>query len=116
MKKKVLIIIALCVILIGSAVIAFPFISIYFNDVKMEEEVKTFDKSVVNIIEDKDHTQLNLDDEGYLLNEKDERISEAPVYTKPDLDRLYRAMQAYNANLREHQQELLIDEISYVNP
>lgn len=116
MKKKVLIIIALCVILIGSAVIAFPFISIYFNDVKMEEEVKTFDKSVVNIIEDKDHTQLNLDDEGYLLNEKDERISEAPVYTKPDLDRLYRAMQAYNANLREHQQELLIDESSYVNP
>lgn len=116
MKKKVLIIIALCVILIGSGVIAFPFISIYFNDVKMEEEVKTFDKSVVNIIEDKDHTQLKLDDEGYLLDENDVRISEAPVYTKPDLDRLYKDMQAYNANLREHQTELLIDESSYVYP
>ena len=116
MKKKILLIIALCVILIGAGVLAFPFVSIYFNDVKMEEEVKTFDKSVVNIIEDKDHTQLNLDEEGYLLDDNNERISEAPVYTKPDLDRLFKDIQAYNANLREHQTELLIDESSYVYP
>lgn len=116
MKKKVLIIIALCVILIGSGIIAFPFISIYFNDVKMDKEVTAFDTSITNIIEDKDHTQLNLDDEGYLLDDNNEIISEAPVYTRPDLDRLYKDMQAYNANLREHQNEYLVDENSYIYP
>lgn len=116
MKKKVLIIIALCVILVGSIIIAFPFISIYFNDVKMEKEIDAFDSSITNIVEDKDHTQLNLDEKGYLIDENEQRISEAPVYTRPDLDRLFKDMQAYNDNLRKNQSQLLIDESSYVYP
>lgn len=116
MKKKPLLIISICIILIGSGVLAFPFISIYFNDVKMDKEVTAFDTSITNIIEDKDHTQLNLDDEGYLLDDNNQRISDTPVYTRPDLDRLLKDMKEYNEELRTNQSNLLVSEESYLYP
>lgn len=116
MKKKILKIIALVVILVGLVVVTVPLLSIYFNEVKMGKEVTSFDVSVNEIIEDKDHTQLNLDNEGYLLDDNDKRISDAPVYTRIDLDRLLKDMQDYNENVKKNQNELLIDESSYIYP
>lgn len=117
MKRKVLIAISLSVFLIGAGIFTFPFVSIWFNNVSMETISDTFNQSVSQVIDDgRDHNDIKTDDKGYEIDENGNRTSDYPVYTKPDLDRLLKDMRAYNANLIQNQNSLLINENSYVNP
>ena len=116
MKRRILVIVSISVFVIGAGVLAFPFISIFFNNISMEKATDAFDNSIVNIIDGEDHTQINTDNEGYLIDDSGKRTTDYPVYTKPDLDRLLKDMQKYNENLKTNQRNLLKDESCYANP
>lgn len=121
MKRKLLLLIPVILIIAGISVILIPIISMGINAHLAKHETDSFDKqsSDENIINNgsyEDAVKNNqVDTDGYLLDEDNNRISDSPVHFKADLDRLYKDSLAYNNNLITKQPELLFD-MTYTEP
>lgn len=128
MKRKILIIISIVLIIAGISIILIPPVSTAYTTEVAKTELENFDKqtSEENIIDKTDDESSatsyeeavennQIDEQGYLLNENKQRISNAPVHFKSDLDRLLKDSIAYNKNLVDTQASVLVD-TSYSEP
>ena len=123
MRNKVLLAIALLLILISASLFTYPEVSKQVVQGQNDVVISRFDKTAGNVQGDdggKDDESDNghdsgystyeeaaadgaVNDEGYLINDDGEIVSEYPVVFQMDLDRLYRDSTAYNAALNERQ-------------
>ena len=123
MRNKVLLSIALLLILVSASLFTYPEVSKQVAQGQNDVVISRFDKTAENVQGDdggKDGESDNgndsgystyeaavadgaVNDEGYLINDDGEVISDYPVVFQMDLDRLYRDSAAYNAALNERQ-------------
>lgn len=123
MKSKVLLAIALLLIFVSASLFTYPEVSKQAVQEHNDVVISRFDKTAENVQGDdggKDDESDNghdsgystyeeaaadgaVNDEGYLINDDGEIVSEYPVVFQMDLDRLYRDSTAYNAALNERQ-------------
>ena len=130
MRNKVLLLVALLLILVSASLFTYPEVSKQVaqgqNDVvisRFDKTISRFDKTAENVQGDdggKDGESDNgndsgystyeeaaeagaVNDEGYLIDDDGEVISDYPVVFQMDLDRLYQDSAAYNAALNERQ-------------
>ncbi|MBQ1585931.1 MAG: hypothetical protein II082_01520, partial [Ruminococcus sp.] len=123
MRNKVLLSIALLLILISASLFTYPEVSKQVVQGQNDVVISRFDKTAENVQGDdggKDGESDNgndsgystyeeaaadgaVNDEGYLINDDGEIVSDYPVVFQMDLDRLYEDSVAYNAALNERQ-------------
>ena len=123
MRNKILLAIALLLILISASLFTYPEVSKQVVQGQNDVVISRFDKIAGNVQGDdggKDGESDNghdigystyeeaaadgaVNDEGYLINDDGEIVSEYPVVFQMDLDRLYEDSVAYNAALNERQ-------------
>ena len=123
MRNKVLLAIALLLILISASLFTYPEVSKQVVQGQNDVVISRFDKTAGNVQGDdggKDDESDNghdsgystyeeaaadgaVNDEGYLINDDGEIVSDYPVVFQMDLDRLYEDSVAYNAALNERQ-------------
>lgn len=121
MKKKILIIISVILIIAGICVILTPVVSTQYTTEIAKIETENFDEQTKeeNIIDDGNYKDAienkQIDDEGYKIDENNNRVSNVPVHFKADLDKLLKDSIAYNTNLINTQASSLVD-TSYTNP
>lgn len=122
MKKKILLIIIPAILIIaGICIILVPIVSNGYTTEIAKIETENFDKQTEdeNIINDgnyKDAIENNqIDENGYAIDENNNRTSDVPIHFKADLDRLLKDSQKYNNNLIENQSSLLFD-TTYTEP
>lgn len=99
MRNKVLLSIALLLILISASLFTYPEVSKQVVQGQNDVVISRFDKTAENVQGD----DGAVNDEGYLINENGEVISDYPVVFQMNLDRLYQDSAAYNAALNERQ-------------
>ena len=126
MRSKVLLAIALLLILISASLFTYPEVSKQVVQGQNDVAISRFDKTAENVQGDNGDNAGDGDggddgndssystyeeaaadgavnDEGYLINDDGEVISDYPVVFQKDLDRLYRDSAAYNDALNERQ-------------
>ena len=123
MKSKVLLAIALLLIFVSASLFTYPEVSKQVAQGQNDVVISRFDKTAENVQGDdggKDGKEDDgndsgystyeeaaadgaVNDEGYLINDDGEIVSDYPVVFQMDLDRLYRDSAAYNAALNERQ-------------
>lgn len=106
MKSKVLAVIALILVLISLSLFAYPNVSKEVVQKKNDEIIDHFDETVEDIQDgDRDEALENgeINEDGYLIDDSGQIISEYPVVFQKDLDRLYEDSVAYNEALKDRQ-------------
>lgn len=123
MRSKVLLAIALLLILVSALLFTYPEVSKQVAQGQNDVVISRFDKTAENVQSDdggKDSGDDDdsdsgyssyeaaaedgaVNDEGYLINDDREVISDYPVVFQMDLDRLYQDSAAYNTALNERQ-------------
>ena len=123
MRNKVLLLVALLLILVSASLFTYPEVSKQVAQGQNDVVISRFDKTAENVQGDdggKDGKEDDgndsgystyeeaaadgaVNDEGYLINDDGEVISDYPVVFQMDLDRLYQDSAAYNAALNERQ-------------
>lgn len=111
MWRKILTIIATIMLVVGLGFLLFPPISNFFGKMQAESISDAFDRSKSSVVEEyKDtktakeaHEKGIIDDEGYPIDEKGERVSEDKIVFHADLARLYADSVAYNEGLKKGQ-------------
>ena len=123
MRNKVLLLVALLTILVSASLFTYPEVSKQVVQGQNDVMISRFDKTAENVQGDdggKDGESDNgndsgystyeeaaeagaVNDEGYLIDDDGEVISDYPVVFQMDLDRLYQDSAAYNAALNERQ-------------
>ncbi len=129
MWKKIVIIIAVIMLVLGLGLILFPPISNFIGAQIANSETEKFDRQVENAVDNSNSdlaigadtyeeavNQGKIDKDGYPIDANGNRTSDIPVLFKADLDRLYRDSVEYNENLKTNQGSLLINDYSYTQP
>lgn len=115
MRKKILIIISIILIVAGICVIMTPPVSTVYSTEAAKIETENFDKQTDddNIIPTGSYEaaieQKQIDTDGYLIDDNNNRTSDTPVHYKTDLDKLYKDSVEYNKNLVKTQATSLVD-------
>lgn len=116
---------AVVILVAGLGLLLFPPVSNYFGQQRANETIETFIKTRQNVIPEKKGDEPptgnevidrvtassyqealelgEIDEEGYVLDDDGDRISDAPVVFETDLNALYRDSLAYNKSLVNHQ-------------
>lgn len=121
MWRKVVIVIASIMLVVGIGLFMFPIVSNFVGTKIAQSQTDTFEKRAENIVEE-DITyedavkEGKIDEEGYLIDKDGKRTSDTPVMFRADLDRLYKDSVEYNENLKNNQGSLLVDSYSYIQP
>lgn len=106
MRSKLLMIVALLLVTVSLALFAYPNISKDVVQKKNDEIIEHFDETAEDIQNgDWDEALENgeINEDGYLIDDSGEIISEYPVVFQKDLDRLYEDSVTYNEALKERQ-------------
>ena len=106
MKSKVLAVIALILVLVSLSLFAYPNVSKEVVQKKNDEIIEHFDETAEDIQNgDRDEALENgeINEDGYLIDDSGQIISEYPVVFQKDLDRLYEDSVAYNEALKDRQ-------------
>lgn len=119
MWRKVLLIIAIVLLVVGLGFLLFPSVSNWYGKQVAHGQADSFDRALENVVTEDGNTQNDtgvtektyaaalekkqIDKEGYPVNEKGERTSNTRVLFQADLDRLRRDSIAYNEDLKANQ-------------
>lgn len=106
MKSKVLAVVSLILITVSLSLFAYPNVSKQVIQKKNDEIIKQFDE-ITDDVQDGNREEAlengEINEDGYLIDDSGEIISEYPVVFQKDLDRLYEDSVAYNEALKERQ-------------
>lgn len=120
--QKITVIIASVVLLAGLGFLLFPTVSNFFGQQRANATIEEFNNTRQHIVP-KDETESTdpviekvtaksfkealekgeVDEEGYVIDDDGERVSDSPIVFEYDLDALYRDSLAYNESLINHQ-------------
>lgn len=119
MRRKLLLISAIILLLVGAGFLLFPPISNLVGKQISHSKVKEFDRMAEEIIKDK--TPQQAEEDGEVIPDKTNSnlytdLEGNPVLFQINVQKLYEDSTAYNKNLREHQFELLVDDNAYAAP
>ena len=106
MRNKLLAVIALILVLVSLSLFAYPNISKELIQKQNDEIIDHFDKTSEDIQDgDRDEALENgeINEDGYLIDDSGQIISDYPVVFQKDLDRLYEDSVAYNEALKDRQ-------------
>ena len=106
MKRRVCAVIAVILVIFSIALFAYPGISKSENQKNNDELTDRFDR-ISDDVQDGSHEDAvengEVNDDGYLIDDDGQIISDHPVVYQMDIDRLYADSVAYNECLQEHQ-------------
>lgn len=130
--KKLILIIASIMLVVGIGLLAFPTVSNFIGSKVSKAQTDTFEDRVKHVIPDmtfEEAVEKGIVNEDGRLTRSEEKKEDAdnseddvevyyyevgtPVLFQPDLDRLYNDVVAYNERVRKDQSSLLINEDSY---
>jgi len=106
MRNKLLAVIALILVLVSLSLFAYPNISKELIQKQNDEIIDHFDKTSEDIQDgDRDEALENgeINEDGYLIDDSGQIVSDYPVVFQKDLDRLYEDSVTYNEALKERQ-------------
>ncbi len=106
MKRKLCVFLAFILMISGTFVFFYPSLSKLEVQRENNEITEQFDRKTEEVQEGSIERAIENDiinEDGYLINENGETISEYPVVFQQDIDRLYADSVAYNDRLKEHQ-------------
>lgn len=106
MRNKLLAVIALILVLVSLSLFAYPNISKELIQKQNDEIIDHFDKTSEDIQDgNRDEALENgeINEDGYLIDDSGQIISDYPVVFQKDLDRLYEDSVAYNEALKDRQ-------------
>ena len=106
MRNKLLAVIALILVLVSLSLFAYPNVSKEVVQKKNDEIIEHFSETAEDIQDgDRDEALENgeINEDGYLIDDSGEIVSEYPVVFQKDLDRLYEDSVTYNEALKERQ-------------
>lgn len=119
--QKITLTVAVITLITGLGFLLFPTVSNFFGQQRANELISEFTETKQHIVPQKgesgdpvidgltaDNYQEALrrgevDEEGYVIDEDGDRVSDTPVVFEYDLDALYRDSVAYNKSLIDHQ-------------
>ena len=106
MRYKVLAVVALILVTVSLLLFAYPNVSKQVIQKKNDEIIEHFDE-ITDDVQDGDREEAIEDgvinEDGYLINDSGEILSDYPVVFQKDLDRLYEDSVAYNEVLKDRQ-------------
>ena len=106
MRSKLLMIVALLLVTVSLALFAYPNISKEVVQKNNDEIIEHFDE-ITDDVKDGDREKAIEDgvinEDGYLIDDSGQIVSDYPVVFQKDIDKLYEDSVAYNEVLKEHQ-------------
>ena len=106
MRYKVLAVVALILVTVSLLLFAYPNVSKQVIQKKNDEIIEQFDE-ITDDVQDGDREEAIEDgvinEDGYLIDDNGEILSDYPVVFQKDLDRLYEDSVAYNEALKDRQ-------------
>ena len=106
MRYKVLAVVALILVTVSLLLFAYPNVSKQVIQKKNDEIIEQFDE-ITDDVQDGDREEAIEDgvinEDGYLIDDNGEIVSDYPVVFQKDLDRLYEDSVAYNEALKDRQ-------------
>ncbi|WP_407386261.1 sortase [Ruminococcus sp.] len=106
MRSKLLMIVALLLVTVSLALFAYPNISKEVVQKNNDEIIEHFDKTAEDIQDGDRGAALEdgvINEDGYLIDDSGQIVSDYPVVFQKDLDRLYEDSVTYNEALKERQ-------------
>ena len=106
MSRKIVTIVAVILLIVGLGLFLFPIVSNFVGKQIAQSEINTFDNCIENIQSGSYDEALKagkVDKEGYLIDEKGNRTSSAPVMFDVDIERLRNDSIKYNEELIKNQ-------------
>lgn len=119
MSRKIVTIVAVILLIVGLGLFLFPIVSNFVGKQIAQSEINTFDNCIENIQSGSYNEALKagkVDKEGYLIDEKGNRTSSAPVMFDVDIERLRNDSIKYNEELIKNQYFTLSGDNSYEAP
>lgn len=106
MRYKVLAVVALILVTVSLSLFAYPNVSKQVIQKKNDEIIEQFDV-ITDDVQDGDREEAiedgMINEDGYLIDDNGEIVSDYPVVFQKDLDRLYQDSVAYNEALKDRQ-------------
>ena len=106
MRYKVLAVVALILVTVSLSLFAYPNVSKQVIQKKNDEIIEQFDE-ITDDVQDGDREEAIEDgvinEDGYMIDDSGEILSDYPVVFQKDLDRLYEDSVAYNEALKDRQ-------------
>lgn len=106
MRYKVLAVVALILVTVSLSLFAYPNVSKQVIQKKNDEIIEQFDE-ITDDVQDGDREEAiedgMINEDGYLIDDNGEIVSDYPVVFQKDLDRLYQDSVAYNEALKDRQ-------------
>ena len=106
MRYKILAVVALILVTVSLSLFAYPNVSKQVIQKKNDEIIEQFDE-ITDDVQDGDREEAIEDgvinEDGYLIDDNGEIVSDYPVVFQKDLDRLYQDSVAYNEALKDRQ-------------
>lgn len=106
MRYKILAVVALILVTVSLSLVAYPNVSKQVIQKKNDEIIEQFDE-ITDDVQDGDREEAIEDgvinEDGYLIDDNGEIVSDYPVVFQKDLDRLYQDSVAYNEALKDRQ-------------
>ena len=106
MRYKVLAVVALILVMVSLSLFAYPNVSKQVIQKKNDEIIEQFDE-ITDDVQDGDREEAIEDgvinEDGYMIDDSGEILSDYPVVFQKDLDRLYEDSVAYNEALKDRQ-------------
>ena len=106
MRSKLLMIVALLLVTVSLALFAYPNISKDVVQKKNDEIIEHFSETAEDIQDGDREAAVEdgvINEDGYLIDDNGEIVSDYPVVFQKDLDRLYEDSVAYNEALKDRQ-------------
>ena len=106
MRSKLLMIVALLLVTVSLALFAYPNISKDVVQKKNDEIIEHFSETAEDIQDGDREAALEdgvINEDGYLIDDSGQIVSDYPVVFQKDLDRLYEDSVSYNEALKERQ-------------
>ncbi len=119
--KKLILTIAVLMLVAGVALLAFPAVSNFIGSQVSKSQTETFENRASHVIRDMTYEEavengIVTEDSRLTGGQEEDKTAYkagTPVLFQPDLDRLRRDVAAYNAQVREDQSKLLVNEDAY---
>ena len=106
MRYKILAVVALILVTVSLSLFAYPNVSKQVIQKKNDEIIEQFDE-ITDDVQDGDREEAiedgMINEDGYLIDDNGEIVSDYPVVFQKDLDRLYQDSIAYNEALKDRQ-------------
>ena len=107
MRNKILAVVALILVTLSLSLFAYPNVSKEVVQKKNDEIIEHFDE-ITDDVKDGDREKAIEDgvinEDGYLIDDSGQIVSDYPVVFQKDIDKLYEDSVAYNEVLKEHQE------------